>query len=133
MQNLLGTIIAMFEIEIGDADSGEAREDDAYVQQGSLRILAMAIVNHIENQGSFVRYCYERLEAADQRYVINHIATYVMVLIAGLQSVKVEQDGDNRALEKDTPPVLPAQLVKLRHGIFLKDMLDPFRQHVSSF
>ncbi len=42
----------MFEIKIGDADGGEAHEDDAYVQQGSLRILAVAIVNHIENQGS---------------------------------------------------------------------------------
>jgi hypothetical protein len=35
MQNLFGTIIAMFEIEIGDVDSGEARKDDAYVQEGS--------------------------------------------------------------------------------------------------
>jgi hypothetical protein len=31
MQNLLGTIIAMFQIEIGDSNGGEAREDDAYV------------------------------------------------------------------------------------------------------
>jgi hypothetical protein len=28
MQNLLSTIIAMFEIEIGDVDNGEARKDD---------------------------------------------------------------------------------------------------------
>jgi hypothetical protein len=32
MQNLFGMIITMFEIEIGDADNGEAREDNAYVQ-----------------------------------------------------------------------------------------------------
>jgi len=41
----------MFEIEIGDADGGEARDNDAYLYKGSLRILAAAIVNHIENQG----------------------------------------------------------------------------------
>jgi hypothetical protein len=127
MQNLLGTIIAMFEIEIGDVDGSEAREDDAYVQQGLLRISAVVIVNHIENQGLFVRDCYKRLEAADQQDMINHIATYVMALIVGLQSVKAKRDGDNRALDKDTLPVLPAQLVKLCHGIFLKDVLDPFR------
>ncbi len=123
----------MFEIEIGDVDGSEAREDDAYVQQGSLHIPAVAIVNHIDNQSSFTRDCYERFEAADQQNVINHIATYAMALIVGLQSVKVEQDGDNRALDKDAPPVLPTQLVKLRHGVFLKDVLDLFRQHVSSF
>jgi hypothetical protein len=44
----------------------------------------MAIVNHIENQGLFVRDCYERLETANQQDVINHIATYAMALIAGL-------------------------------------------------
>jgi hypothetical protein len=49
MQNLLGTIIAMFEIETGDTNDDEAREDDAYMQQGSLHILVVAIVNHIEN------------------------------------------------------------------------------------
>jgi hypothetical protein len=32
MQNLLSTIIAMFEIEIGNTNDDEAREDDAYVQ-----------------------------------------------------------------------------------------------------
>jgi len=36
-------------------------------------------------------------------------------------------------LDKDAPRVLPTQLLKLRHGIFLKDVLDPFRQHISSF
>jgi hypothetical protein len=133
VQNLFGTIIAMFEIEIGDADGGKAREDDAYVQQGSLCISAVAIVNHIENQSSFTRDCYERFEATDQQDVINHIAMDTMVLIVGLQSVKVERDGDNRALDKDALPVLPSELVKLRHGVCLKDVLDPFRQHISSF
>ncbi len=49
-----------------------------------------------------------------------------MVLIAKLQSVKAKWDGNNHALDKDVPPVLPSQLVKLHHGIFLKDVLDPF-------
>jgi hypothetical protein len=47
VQNLFGTIIAMFKIEISDDDGDEARKDNAYVQQGLLRIPAVAIVNHI--------------------------------------------------------------------------------------
>ncbi|CAK9197502.1 unnamed protein product [Sphagnum troendelagicum] len=74
----------MFEIEIGDTEGGETREDDAYVQQGSLRILTVVIVNHIDNQNSFTRDYYERLEATNQQDVINHITTYTMVLIVGL-------------------------------------------------
>jgi hypothetical protein len=49
-----------------------------------LRISAVAIINHIKNQGSFTCDCYERLEVVDQQDVINQIATYVMALIAGL-------------------------------------------------
>ncbi len=56
-----------------------------------------------------------------------------MALIVGLQSVKAKLDDDNRALDKDASPILPVQLVKLHHGVFQKDVLDPFRQHVSSF
>ncbi len=93
----------------------------------------MAIVDHIKNQGSFARDYYEHLEAADQQDVINRIATYVMALIVGLQLVKAERDDDNHALDKDAQLVLLAQLVKLCYGVFLKDVLDPFRQHVFSF
>ncbi len=122
----------MFDIKVDSADGENALDDGTYVQQDSLRIPTVAIVNHIENQGSFSRDCYERLEEGDQQDVIKHIAIYAMALVAGLQSIKAERDSDNRALERNVPPVLPAQLVKLRHGTFLKEVFDPFRQHISS-
>ncbi|CAK9223747.1 unnamed protein product [Sphagnum troendelagicum] len=121
--------MSMFKIEFGAANDGEACEEnghDHHVLQGSLRIPTEAIVDHIENQGSFTRDCYESLEAADQQTVINHIATYAIALVAGLQAVKAERDGNNRASNKDASSVLLADLVKLRHGVFLKDVLDPF-------
>jgi hypothetical protein len=129
---LIGTIIAMFDIEVDSADGEDALDDGTYMQQDSLRIPTVAIVNHIKNQGSFSRDCYEHLEEGDQQDVIKHIAMYAMALVAGLQSVKVEPDSDNRASETNVPPVLLAQLVKLRHGAFLKEVLDPFWQHISS-
>jgi hypothetical protein len=46
---LIGTIIAMFDIEVDGADGEDALDDDTYVQQDSLRIPTVAIVNHIEN------------------------------------------------------------------------------------
>jgi hypothetical protein len=132
VQNLIGTIIAMLNIEVDSADGDDALDDGKYVQQDSLRIPTVTIVNHIENQGSFSHDCYERLEEGDQQDVIKHIAMYAMALVAGLRSVKAERDSENRASERDVPPVLPAQLVKLRHGAFLKEVLDLFRQHISS-
>jgi hypothetical protein len=132
VQNLIGTIIAMFDIEVDDADGEDALDDGTYVQQDSLHIPTVAIVNHIENQGSFSRDCYERLEEGDKQDVIKHIAMYAMALVAGLQFVKAERDSDNRASKRNVLPVLPAQLVKLCHGVVLKEVLDPFWEHISS-
>jgi hypothetical protein len=79
------------------------RGDD---ENNSLRVLAMVIIHHIENQGSFLGYCYHRLEAIDQQNVVNHITKYVLALLISLQFVTVELDGANCASEKDAPPVM---------------------------
>ncbi|CAK9873716.1 unnamed protein product [Sphagnum jensenii] len=72
----------MFDIKVDGADGENALDDGTYVQQDSLCIPTVAIVNHIENQGSFSRDCYERLEEGDQQDVIKHIAMYAMALVA---------------------------------------------------
>jgi len=132
VQNLISMIIATFDIEVDDADGEDALDDGTYVQQDSLRIPIMAIVNHIENQRLFSHDCYKRLEEGEQQDVIKHIAMYAMALVVGLKSVKAERDNNNRASKRNVPLVLPAQLVKLRHGAFLKELLDPFHIHISS-
>jgi hypothetical protein len=100
------------------------------VLEGLLHVLAEAIVDHIENQGSFPRDCYRHLEGDDQQDVVNHIAKYAIALVMGLQFVKTKQDDANCATEKAALTVMPTQLVKLHHGTFLNEVLDLFRQHV---
>lgn len=123
VQNLLRTIITIFGIEI-------VLLGNSNVQEGSLHVPAKAIVDHIENQGSFLPDCYRHLEADDQQDVVDHITKYTIALVTNLQSVKAERDGVNCAAEKDAPPLMPTQLVKLHHGTFLNEVFDPFRQHV---
>ena len=33
----------------------------------------------------------------------------------------------------EAPPVMPVELVKMRTGAFINDVLDPFRQHLKKF
>jgi hypothetical protein len=58
---------------------------------------------------------------------------FAMELVNDLQDVKAERDDMNRPLNSDALPVLPAQLVKLRIGMFIREVLDPFRTHISKF
>lgn len=44
--------------------------------------------------------------------------------------VKAERDGRNRALQYDAPPVLPKDLVIMRTGVFIKDILKKYRYQV---
>ncbi len=47
-----------------------------------------------------------------------------MMLIVDLNGVKDEHDNANDGLDLDVPLVLPGVLVKLRHGAFVRKMLD---------
>ena len=96
-----------------------------------MRILVDEIVAHIEDQGSFARGCYERLDVDVKKAVVKEIATYVMTLVAGLCGVKAERDDANRSFDQDAPPVLPSQLIKLRHGSFVRNVLEPHREHIA--
>ncbi len=47
--------------------------------------------------------------------------------------VKAERDGNNMCLESDAPLVLPAQLIAIRHGKFVSEVLEPYCDHISAF
>jgi hypothetical protein len=132
VQSLIGSLISMFDIEIVQPrDGGDDDDDISYVYHKTLRIPTEAIVAHIEDQGTHPRECYQRLATADQIDVVQQVATYAITLVTGLMTVKAERDDANQAVEKDAPPVLPVELVKLRHGVFLKEVLDPYRERIS--
>ncbi|CAM6030944.1 unnamed protein product [Sphagnum balticum] len=58
---------------------------------------------------------------------------YAMMLIVSLNGVKAERNNANEGLELDVPLVLPSVLVKLRHGAFVRKMLDLYREHLAKF
>jgi len=130
MHTLIATLTTMFGVEMED---DEVDEEIQYESSGSLRIPVDVIVAHIKDQGSFAITCYNDLDDQDKTDAVHEIAMYAISLITGLMSVKAERDSANGALERDAPPVLPAQLVKLRHGAFVQDVLEPYRNHIAKF
>ncbi|CAK9867944.1 unnamed protein product [Sphagnum jensenii] len=119
----------MFYVEIVQ----ENDDDTQYVSVGSMRILVDTIVEHIRDQGSFAIACYNDMDANDKNNIIRTIATYAISLVSGLMGVKVERDDNNMHLKSDTPLVLPAQLIAIRHGKFVNEVLEPYHDHISTF
>jgi hypothetical protein len=112
----------------------QENDDDAeYVSVESMRILVDVIVKHIYDQGSFTIAYYNDLDAYDKNDISRTIATYAISLVIGMMGVKVERDGNNMRLENDASPVLPAQLIAIRHGKFVSEVLEPYCDHISAF
>jgi len=131
---LIGTIMTMFSIEmIEELNGGDNEGAGDYVNFEQWHINVDSIVPHIKDQGSFPWQCYEELDVANQELVIKEIGMFAMELVANLLDVKAERDDANRPFESNAPPVLPTQLVKLRTGVFIQEVLDPFQTHISKF
>jgi hypothetical protein len=114
-QSLLTTITQMFEVQIHD----EGAEEDGYLIVGLHRIACASLLLHIEDQGSAALECLERLSEDQKNVVVMDIAKYATKLISGINSMKAERDNNNLPNVQDAPPVLPGQLVKLRHSSFI--------------
>jgi hypothetical protein len=65
-----------------------------------------------------------------QKTIITEITTYAMMLIVDLNGIKAECNNANE-LDLDMPLVLPSVLVKLRHGVFVRKILNPHREDLT--
>jgi hypothetical protein len=64
---------------------------------------------------------------------MSQLAQYAMFIVTGLNNIRAERDKNNESLEQDAPSVMPNQIVKLHHGDFIEQVLDPYRDHLSKF
>ncbi|CAK9235665.1 unnamed protein product [Sphagnum troendelagicum] len=131
---LIGTLTAMFCIEVIDSDQSDDDNDEIeYMSIESMWINVVGIENHIRDQGSAAGKFFDALNVADQNVVIKEIVSYAIMLITGLTGVKAERDKNNQPLDHDTPPVMPQQLVTLRPTKLIQEVLDKYRNRLQKF
>ncbi|KAI9906723.1 hypothetical protein PsorP6_003832 [Peronosclerospora sorghi] len=79
--------------------------------------LCYSVREHIYDQGSWARDLSNSISAEDESHVLHEVGQDTLQLICGCIA----------------PPVLPAQLVKLRTGTFISDVLDKYRAHIGLY
>ncbi len=52
------------------------------------------------------------------------------IVADGLQ-IQVERDSNNNARELEAPRVMPVDLVKMRLGVFISEVVDQYRGHLA--
>jgi hypothetical protein len=120
--------------KFGIVHPGDAADDgNEFETFEQWRIERAELVLYVKDQGSFPKSCYEHLEAPAQKEVMSQFAQYAMFIVTGLGNIRAERDENNELLKQDAPPVMPNQIIKLRHGDFIEQVLDPYRDHLSKF
>jgi hypothetical protein len=64
---------------------------------------------------------------------MSQLAQYTMFIVIRLNNIHIKRDENNEPLEQDAPSVMPNQIIKLRHGDFIEQVLDPYCDHLSKF
>ncbi|KAI9911316.1 hypothetical protein PsorP6_009034 [Peronosclerospora sorghi] len=127
IKSLIGHLVTAMDVE---AD-GNPPDDLCYVR-GQYWIQTQSVREHIYDQGSWARDLFNSISAEDQSHVLHEVGQYTLQIICGWSDVKAERDERNNA-GSISPPVLPAQLVKLRTGTFISDVLDKYRAHIGLY
>ncbi len=128
INNLIASLTDLFNVLLAD----EAHVDNI-ISLESLQISYGDVVVLIEDQGSFAMECFNHLDTVGKEEVVKQVALYVMRVLLGLNNVKAERDNNNDPLYDEAPPVMPGQLVSMRPGAFVKDVVNVFRAQLSRF
>lgn len=130
IKTFIGTLVAMFGIVHADNADDDGDKFETFEQW---RIERAKLILYVKDKGSFPKLCYERLDAPTQKEVMSQLAHYAMFIVIGLGNICAERDENNEPLEQDASPVMLNQIVMLRDGNFIEQVLDSYRNHLSKF
>jgi hypothetical protein len=82
------------------------------------------IVMHIRNQGSWACDLYNELSDIEKQQTLQEISIFSLSIVADRLQIQAERDSNNNARELEAPPMMPTDLVKMRLGVFISEVLD---------
>jgi hypothetical protein len=86
---------------------------------------------HIRDQGSWACDLYNELFDIEKQQTLQEISIFLLsIVVDGLQ-IQAERDSNNNARELEAPPVMSADLIKMRPGVFISKVVDQYRGHLA--
>jgi len=90
-----------------------------------------AVIMHIRDQGSWARDLYNKLSNIEKQQTLQEISIFSLSIVANGLQIQVEHDSNNNARELEAPPMMPADLVKMRLSVFISEVVDQYRGHLA--
>jgi hypothetical protein len=131
LAELIGALSVMLSIKRVATDRWY--EDEApgrYVIDGEFWVHIPDVRLHMDDQGSAAQNMYESLSNENQTTALVEISKYFMSIINGIEAIEAERDGANQPARVLAPPVLPSSIAKMRTGVFIREVLNPYRDRL---
>ncbi|CAK9233065.1 unnamed protein product [Sphagnum troendelagicum] len=132
VSNLMANIAAGLDIR-STVDAALINEIDPtmIIQRDGWIVTKDAVVMHIRDQGSWARDLYNELFDIEKQQTLQEISIFSLSIVADRLQIQVECDSNNNAKELEAPPVMPADLIKMRPGVFINEVVDQYRGHLA--
>jgi hypothetical protein len=131
MSKLVVDIAASLDIRLATNEALEGVDPLTIITRSDWFILKDFVVMHIQDQGSWVHDLYNALSDTNKQTTLKEITIFGISIVANVLQVQVERDSNNNAQKLEAPPIMPADLVKIRPAAFIQDVFDPYRVHLS--
>ncbi len=131
MSKLVADVAAGLDIRPATDEALEGVDPLTIITRNDWFILKDFVVMHIQDQGSWVRDLYNALSDTNKHTTLKEITIFGIFIVANVSQVQAKRDSNNNAWELEAPPVMLANLVKIRPAAFIQDVLDPYHAHLS--
>jgi len=101
------------------------------IQRDGWIVTKNAIVMHIRDQGSWACNLYNELSDIEKQKTLQEISIFSLSIVADGLQIQAERDSNNNARELEAPLVMPVDLVKMRPGVFINEIVDQYRRHLA--
>lgn len=112
------------DVEFIDLDASDYfQRFDWFVTFNSLKLF-------VRNQGSCAEAHFNALDDSAQRDVLTSIGMFAVSIVQGIIDIQVERNSRNKPTDKEAPPVMPSNLVRVQPVTFVRDILQPHNAHL---
>jgi hypothetical protein len=110
--------------EFGDLDASN------YFQRFNWFITFESLELFVRNQGSRAEGHFDALDNSTQRDVLTSISMFAVSIVQGIIDIQAKRNSRNEPTDKEAPPVMSSDLVRVQPVVFFRNILQPRNVHL---
>jgi hypothetical protein len=112
-----------------DAEFGDLNASD-YFQRFDWFVTFESFELFVRNLGSRAEGRFDAFDDSAQRDLFTSIGMFAVSIVQGIIDIQAERNSCNEPANKEAPPIMPSDLVRVQPVVFFRDVLQPRNVHL---